>query len=424
MLDSELKWLTGAMSSTVDTVKGMIILRIRVDASSIMPGRSAGIEAYTYGLLNGLAANDRQDCAIDVTIIRDTGDQWRRQVPGAPFTWSEVAVPLSTESRLGRGLRRLLPVPAQQTALVSRATRALRNRANPVRDDVDLTLYPFQGVPARASRSVIVLHDLRQFQPGIGLPVRQALIRENVGRAAAVIASWPHPYRQVLATFPEAASKTVMVPLPVFHPRPTGVPTGFDPTLLLYPSSTGPYKNHRPLLEAMALLPELRLVCPGPLVEPQASALLARAAQPDLRGRVHFPGFVPVEELTALFARAAAVVVPSVWEAASGAIFEAFSWGLPVACADVEPLRAQLEFSAGEACLFAPTSPNSIAGSVRQLLADRDRYTAASLRAGRRLATRTWAQTARDYEAVFEWVAGGRPGPIPQSPFATQATLP
>jgi glycosyltransferase involved in cell wall biosynthesis len=283
-----------------------------------------------------------------------------------------------------------------------------------------VTVYPFQCVPARTPRPIVILHDLRQFQPAIGSAKKGAVIRENVGRAAAVITSWPHPYRQALETFPEARFKTAMIPLPVFNPRSAAVPHDPDPALLLYPSSTGALKNHQPLLEAMALLPELRLVCPGPLIEPQAGMLRSRASRPDLRGRVSFPGFVPSDELASIYARAAAVVVPSGWEAASGAIFEAFSWGLPVACADIEPLRAQVQFSCGEVCFFNPADPRSIAHALRRLLADRDRYAAASRQAGRRLATRTWPDTARDYQAVFEWVAGGRVGPIPQSLFARQ----
>jgi glycosyltransferase involved in cell wall biosynthesis len=171
----------------------------------------------------------------------------------------------------------------------------------------------------------------------------------------------------------------------------------------------------------MALLPHCRLICPGPLVEPEASRLLARAAQPDLRGRVSFPGFVSLDELNAIYARADAVVVPSLWEAASGAMLEAFTWGLPVACADVEPLRDQLEFNRAEAAVFRARDPRSLADAVRHLLDEREHYAAASRRANDRLAGRTWAATGRDYLDVLGWAARGGSGPVPRSPFVAAA---
>ncbi|MCW2638590.1 MAG: hypothetical protein JWP76_896 [Dactylosporangium sp.] len=331
-------------------------------------------------------------------------------------------MPAIAHHGLGGQLRRALPAPVASSRLARRTLTALRSHFNPVAtDDSTVTLYPFHQVPARAHRSVVTLHDLRPFLREFRAPAYMEVIRSNIARAAALVVSWPHPYEQTLQMFPEARAKTALIPLPAFHGRPAHAETQTDPRLLLYPSSTAAHKNHRTLLDAMSLLPEFRLVCPGPLAEPYASVLLARAAQDDMRGRVTFPGFVPTDDLEQLFARAAAVVVPSMWEAASGAVFEAFSWGLPVACADVAPLRAQVAFAGGDACFFEPTNPESVAAAVRRLLADRGRYAAASRQAGRRLSTRTWSDTARDYAAVFGWVADGCRGPVPQSSFAAQA---
>ncbi|MEN3610763.1 glycosyltransferase [Plantactinospora sp. ZYX-F-223] len=390
---------------------------IKIDGSAILPGHSAGVEAFTYGLLRGLAADEAH--RIEVTIVRGTRQSWRREVPDdARVRWTEVRQPLRPDAPLGGGLRRMLPRQLRSAPLAHRMVTRLRNRANPVAADDDrVTLYPFGGVPARARRSVVVVHDMRRFHLRYDSAPITDIFARNIAEADALVASWPHPYQQLLRTFPEVAAKTALIPLPVFHARPAGAASEPDPGLLLYPSSTAPHKNHLNLLEALTRLPELRLVCPGPLVEPQAGQLTARASAAELRTRVVFPGFVPVPALEQLYARATAVVVPSLWEAASGAIFEAFSWGLPVACADVEPLRAQVEFAGAEVCYFDPHDPDSIAAAVRRLLADRARYAAASRRAADRLATRTWTETARDYAAVLDWVAGGRSGPVPQSSF-------
>ncbi|RLP94451.1 glycosyltransferase [Micromonospora sp. CV4] len=390
-------------------------MRIGIDATSVRPGHSAGIEAFTYGLLNGMADGPHE---LTVHVLNGTGDEWRQQVPSERIRWSEVRTPLRTDNRLGRLLRRHAPRSAVTSVALRRTVNRVRQWNRSPAAGVDVTVYPFSAVPVHADPSVIVLHDLRQLQPSLGSPGFAEVIRRNVAQAAAVVVSWPHPYEQALQAFPEARDKIAMIPLPAFHaarPQPSTEP---EPGLLVYPSSTAPLKNHATLLEAMALLPECRVVCPGPLVEPEASRLLARASRPDLRGRVSFPGFVSTEELASLYARASAVVVPSLWEAASGAMLEAFSWGLPVACADSEPLLAQLDFTGADAAVFAAHDPAALAAAVRRLLQEREHYARASHAAGALLAARTWPNTSADYLAVLDWVGAGRPGPMPRSSFA------
>ncbi|MEH1101420.1 glycosyltransferase [Micromonospora sp. CPCC 205561] len=395
-------------------------MRLAVDASAIRPGHAAGVEAFTYGLLEGLA--DASVHEIRVDILRDTLDDWRERVSRDRISWTEVDMPLRSDNRYGQALRRLTPERLRQSLAVRRTVNAVRQRARSRHEDADVVLFPFHCAPARARSSVVVVHDLRHLHPAFRSPGFEAVVRENVARASAVVVSWPHPYREVLATFPEAADRIALIPPPTFQPAPRRWAVKPEPGLLIYPSSTAAHKNHATLLEAMALLPEFRLVCPGPLVEPEASRLLARAAQPDLRGRVSFPGFVSLDQLHELYARASAVVVPSLWEAASGAMLEAFSWGLPVACADSPPLLAQLEFTGADAAVFESRDAASLAAAVRRVTRDRDHFVQASRRADARLAGRTWADTSRDYAAVLEWVAAGRPGPIPRSAFATTLT--
>ncbi|WCN83506.1 glycosyltransferase [Micromonospora sp. LH3U1] len=390
-------------------------MKVAVDASPIRPGHAAGLEAFTYGLLTGMAADT--SCDLRVNVLRGTQAQWEGQVPATRIAWTEVAQPLRSDNPAGQLLRRWTPRAMRNSLAVRTAVNAVRQRSVVRHSDVDVTLFPFHCAPIGSGTSVVVLHDLRHLGVEFHAPGFAAVIRENVARAAAIVVTWPHPYQEALRLFPEAAERTVLIPTPTFQPAPGRAHTRPEPGLLVYPSSTAEHKNHATLLEAMALLPDCRLICPGPLVEPEASRLLSRAALPDLRGRVSFPGFVSLDELNAIYARADAVVVPSLWEAASGAMLEAFSWGLPVACADVEPLLAQLEFNRAEATVFRAKDPRSLADAVRRLLGDRERYAAASRRANERLAGRTWEATGRDYLDVLRWAAQGGSGPVPRSPF-------
>ncbi|TDB77798.1 glycosyltransferase family 4 protein [Micromonospora sp. KC723] len=394
-------------------------MRIGFDATTVRPAHSAGIEAFCYGLLGGLAAGPHD---LTVQVIAGTGDEWRRRVTADGIAWSEVHTPLRTDTRVGRLLRRHTPGAVASSVALRRGVNLVRQWGRPQSCGADVTLYPFAAAPTHADPAVIVLHDLRHLHPEFGSPGFAEVIRRNVARAAAVVVSWPHPYAEAVRAFPEARDRMTLIPLPAFHAAATTSTAAPEPGLLLYPSSTARLKNHATLLEALALLPECRLVCPGPLVEPEASRLLARADQPDLRGRVSFPGFVSTTELASLYARASAVVVPSRWEAASGAMLEAFSWGLPVACADSEPLLAQLDFTGADAAVFPAGDPAALATAVRQVLADRDRYASSSRAAGVLLAGRTWADTAADYAAVLAWVVAGRPGPVPRSAFASTLT--
>lgn len=391
---------------------------LRIDASSITPGHSAGVEAFTYGLVAGLAEATPYD--LEVEVPRGTQADWQEQITDERVRWSEVTTALQTIGPVGRKLRRHLPPAFGASKVVRHVVNRIRDRRreNPSALS-DLTFYPFPGVPSRARPAAMVLHDLRWFRAEHKGNGYAAIIRNNVAAASAVVVSWPHPFQQAFAAFPEARDKLVLIPPPAFHARPAGVISRPEPGLLLYPSGTSGHKNHATLLDAMAILPDFRLVCPGPLIEPQASELRARANRSDIRGRISFPGFVSVSELANLYSRAAAVVVPSTWEAASGAIFEAFSWGLPVACADVAPLRAQVEFADGEVRFFAPYDARSIAEAVQRLTAERAHYCTASRHASLRLANRTWADTARDYAEVFAWIHAGSKGPIPRSTFAT-----
>ncbi|WFE64914.1 glycosyltransferase [Micromonospora sp. WMMD714] len=393
-------------------------MRVTVDATAIRPGHAAGVEAFTYGLLSGMTADT--SCELRVNVLRGTLPRWRDHVPATGLDWTEVAQPLRSDTPSGRVLRRWTPDRVRDSLAVRRAVNAVRQRAVPRQQGADVTLHPFHGAPIGPGPSVVVLHDLRHLRAAFHSPGFAAVVRENVARASALVVTWPHPYRETLRLFPEAAQRTALIPTPTFQPAPDRAAARPEPGLLVYPSSTASHKNHATLLEAMALLPQCRLVCPGPLVEPDASRLLARAARPDLRGRVSFPGFVTLDELNALYARADAVVIPSLWEAASGAMLEAFSWGLPVACADAEPLLAQLEFTGAEATVFRATEPASLAEAVGRLLADRPRYAAAARHADNRLAARTWTATGGDYLDVLRWVAQGRPGPMPRSAFAAE----
>lgn len=390
-------------------------MRVAVETSMIRLGHSAGVEMFTSGLLKGMSIHTRG--LLEVNVLHGTVDQWRSTVPSDGIVWRESRMPLRTDTRLGQWGRRWIPPAVRDSRSLRSMVTLARQGASDRHRQADVVLLPTGTGPLPPRPSVVVMHDFRAFHEAFRAPGYAEQQRKNMEQAAAVIVSWPHPYQEALLRFPDVSDRIVLIPVPPLQLPARLLPVAPEAGLLLYPSSTAPHKNHAVLLEAMTHLPGHRLVCPGPLVEPEASRLLARAAEPDLAGRVSFPGFVSADDLNHLYARADAVVVPSLWEAASGAMLEAFAWGLPVACADSDPLLSQLQFTGGEATVFAHQDPEALADAVRRLLTDRERFAAASARAGERLAGRTWEATGRDYLDVLTWVAEGRPGPVPRSDF-------
>jgi glycosyltransferase involved in cell wall biosynthesis len=175
----------------------------------------------------------------------------------------------------------------------------------------------------------------------------------------------------------------------------------------LYPAMTWEHKNHLRLLEALAYLRDregliVHLVCTGnrypgfwPRIEQHLNTL-------HLHDQVQFLGLIPPEDLRAIYRLAQFVVVPTLFEAASGPLFEAWHEGVPVACSTVTSLPEQ----AGDAALlFDPFSVEAIAGAIRQMATDERLRNDLVERGRRRLQDFSWERTAKAYRAVYRRAA-------------------
>ncbi|MFC7446469.1 glycosyltransferase family 4 protein [Rhodococcus daqingensis] len=139
-----------------------------------------------------------------------------------------------------------------------------------------------------------------------------------------------------------------------------------------------PWKGHRVLLEAVALLPGVRLELAGghfPGDEDYVAELHTRAQRPDLAGRVRFLGHVRTGEvLEGWDAVVSASVQP---EAGPLSVLEAMSYGVPVIGTDH---GGTSEFLCGGAgLLVAPGDPEAMASAITRVLSDgelRERLTA------------------------------------------------
>lgn len=175
-----------------------------------------------------------------------------------------------------------------------------------------------------------------------------------------------------------------------------------------YPAVTWEHKNHLRLLAALAELRDRRnlivpLVCTGHRFESHAVKVEAEVKRLGLEKQVHFLGSVTFAELRAIYRAAQFVVVPTLFEAASGPVFEAWQEGTPVACSTVTSLPQQ----AGDAALlFDPYEPQAIADAVARLATDAALRETLRASGHRRLADFSWERTARAYRAVYRRAAG------------------
>ena len=82
---------------------------------------------------------------------------------------------------------------------------------------------------------------------------------------------------------------------------------------------------------------------------------------------IQFLGYVPDEELAALYSHALCFVYPSLYEGFGYPVIESMGYGCPVATSDTSSLA---EVAAGAALLFDPTDASSITQSLKSLATD------------------------------------------------------
>lgn len=178
----------------------------------------------------------------------------------------------------------------------------------------------------------------------------------------------------------------------------------------LYPSVTWPHKNHLRLLDALAYLRDRRslvvpLVCTGSRHESSWPQIESRLTQLGLTEQVRFLGFVPQQDLRGLYRLARCLALPTLFEANSLPIFEAWHEGTPVACSDITALPEQL-MDAG--LLFDPLDPIAIGDAVARLFTDTRLCEDLRTKGRRRLRDFDWERTAKAYRAVYRRAAGQR----------------
>lgn len=399
-------------------------MRVVVDAR-LVSGQAGGVEGVVLGLARGLSQLDGPDEFLFLALDGETA--WLEPSVGGPVriargpaapTRRAATAPTPRPGSVGRVIRRLRRAVA--------APRASETPSLPGPDPVaaalrpDVVHLPIQRGFLTDVPSIYHPHDLQHvhlpefFTPG-QIAWRERWYGELCRRAAmvAVVSEWTR--RDVLEHFGLAPDRVRVVPLA--PPLAASAPTDAErreirarlrlpERYVLYPAQTWPHKNHLRLLEALASLRRERgidvpLVATGRQTE-HFPTLAAAATSLGVADLVTWTGFLEPVELQTIFDGATAVVIPTLFEAASGPLWEAFAAGVPAACSNVTSLPEQ----AGDAALvFDPLDVGAIADAVAALWQDPDLRARLVARGRARVAELSWERTARIFRAHYRRLA-------------------
>jgi glycosyltransferase involved in cell wall biosynthesis len=403
-------------------------LRVAIDAT-LVPGRSGGVETVLLGLVKALGT--LSDGPEQYTVlVSPEAPGWLDSVLGANQRVVTVPPPTSTPPRLSRAFAR---------ELVSRTFDKVTSRPPPrpwpqvpISDGFieglgcDVVHFPTQAFTLCALPSIYNPHDLQhlhypQFFSPEELAWRDVIYRGGcrLSHSVVVASQWvANDIARQLGVTPGKLQVIPWAPPTQAIAAPSAearrgllIKYGVEAPYFLYPAVTWEHKNHVRLLEAVATVRDrcgisLRLVCTGrkhPSTWPRIEAALN---QYGLHEQVTFLGTVPAVDLRALYAEAQFVFVPTLFEAASAPIFEAWLEGVPAACSTVTSLPEQVSDAA---LLFDPLSVDSMADALQRMATDSDLRAKLRERGTKRLRSFDWDATAKAYRAVYRRAAGRLP---------------
>lgn len=365
----------------------------------LLPGATHLIGgAYQYGL-SMIEALDPTELAAqgdELVLLAHPGTEVDLAAAGAAGWRVERATPRKGPRALAaavarRMLRRPPRVPQQ-----ARFDRDLHRQLRKL--GIELMLYPvpsFECFEARVPY-VLAVHDLQhRLQPefpevsaGGQTEWREYLFRNAIENALVVLVDSETGKEDVLACYEGLIEPDQIRVLPFVPPRSLADPVEDDPAdvrrryglstpYVFYPARFWPHKNHRAIVEALGLLAARNVDVDvvfagsgtGAIVEETHAEVLARAAQLGVVTRVHDLGYVPDEDVAALYRGAIALVMPTFFGPTNIPVVEAWALGCPVLTSDIRGIREHV----GDAAVLAdPRSPDAIADGIQRLVESDD----------------------------------------------------
>jgi glycosyltransferase involved in cell wall biosynthesis len=403
-------------------------MRIGMNLIPLRPGQMGGAEVYFRDLLAELLKRGQHEYVLVTadynhdTLPADSAMCRRvlfgREAAGAAAPLQGVAGMLHGGlAGLRQEYMRLVPAVARAMFrplwrpgvraghMMSRGIDRLRSRGRRRRSDslrelikdegIDIWFCPFTNLDPRVCPvpAVITVYDLQhddlpEFFDAAELRHRQQFYPESCIAADHVIAISEFTRQGVIEHYGVEPSRVSAISLAAgsdFGWRDAGTRVAdvrkryaLPPRYVLYPANTWRHKNHARLIEALAKYRDetgevLALVLTGVGKEGEVE-LKGAVDRNGLASSVHLLGYVPRADLPALYAGAACLVFPSLFEGFGIPLVEAMLVGCPVAASNATSIP---EVVGDAAILFEPLDPSDIARAIAAIV--RDPTTAAEL---------------------------------------------
>lgn len=232
---------------------------------------------------------------------------------------------------------------------------------------------------------IITMHDLQEFHLpenfSSGERIHRAINNHKaIYDSDKIIVSFNHIKNDIVKYFKVEESKISVCPPPFADNWfTTNQETSWETLAnkysiskkyLLYPAATWQHKNHIRLLEAvknvLSIVPDIHLICTGNQTN-YYSTIQKKIDELRLKSSVKFLGIISEEDLIGLYKNASLVVIPTLYEAGSGPLYEAIRYKVPVICSNITSLPDTI---GNDEFLFDPKNLNDLVAKIKIGLTD------------------------------------------------------
>lgn len=378
-------------------------IRVGINATALLSPRT-GIGQYIYHLGKELIELGRVQPRF--FCAKSWSNELRRE-------------PVANVATLKASVRKYVP----QAYMVSRLLFQANFTCGLLRNSVDLYHEPNYLAYKFRGPTVITVHDLSwirhpETHPKDRLDAMSRYFPRSLAQAAAIMTDCHFVKQELIEVFG--------VDPPRIHPVLLGVSADFFPhsqqlcanvlsahgleygQYFLSVGTLEPRKNIATLIDAFSRLPsEMQERCPMVLVGMRGwlSSGIEKKLRPLIdKGLIKLLGYVPDEQMPAVYSGAKAFVFPSLYEGFGLPPLEAMACGVPVIVSTSSSLP---EVVGDAAVLIEPLDVDAIADAMRRVLEDREFADELSRRGIARAVDFTWRRTAEETTAVYLNVLAG-----------------
>lgn len=294
----------------------------------------------------------------------------------------------------------------------------------------DILIFPYFGISILNLDvpSIVIINDLvyRHYPEGFArekMKMLDNLANENTKRAVfSVCASRFILETDLLGELNLPREKTRLIklapPIDILADKPIEFNElskrfNLKGNYIFYPSAFRAYKNHIALIKAVSILRtkyniDIKAIFTGIVAPP--SYIREAIREFGLNEEIIILGKVSRSELAGLYKSAIATIIPSLYEQGSFQVFEALTFGCPVACSNIPSLIEQHEDCLDKMLFFNPNDPDDIAKTILYIMNNREKVITDQRIALMSLQKRTWKDVAEDFlDLCYEAVERNKP---------------